>query len=106
MWKRAEVFFFDWIRFGDLSLQLLLERVEDYCKDKDLERWNKDWVEGGRRFKLERHSNEVGKFLLCSVVVEEEKRFSLVFRERRVSWGMADSSREAVLFRCSPFNRG
>ena len=49
MWKRAEVFFFDWIRFGDLSLQLLLERVEDYCRDEDLERRNKGWVEGGRR---------------------------------------------------------
>ena len=45
--------FSDWIRFGDLSLRLLLEGVEDCCKDEGLERWSKGWVEGGRRFKLE-----------------------------------------------------
>ena len=45
--------FSDWVRFGDLSLRLLLEEVEDCCKDEDLERWSKGWVEGGRRLKLE-----------------------------------------------------
>lgn len=36
-----------------------------------------------RKFKLERHSNEVGRFLLCSVLAEEAKRFLLIFPKGR-----------------------
>ena len=75
--------FSDWIRFEDLSLRLLLEGVEDCCRDEGLERWSKGWVEGGKRFKLERRLNEAWRFLLCFVLAEEENRFSLVFPEGR-----------------------
>lgn len=34
-----------WIRFGDLSLCCLLERVET-CTDEGLVRWSKAWEEG------------------------------------------------------------
>ena len=77
--------FSGWIRFGDLSLCYLLEGVEACCRNEDLERWSKGWVEEGRRFKLERRLNGAGRFLLCSVVVEGAKRFSLVFLEGRFS---------------------
>ena len=41
-----------WIRFGDLSLCCLLERVET-CRDEGLVMWRKAW-EGRRKFKMER----------------------------------------------------
>lgn len=40
-------------------------------------------VKGGRVYKLDLHSNKVGRFLLCSVRPVEEKKFSLVFLEGR-----------------------
>ena len=72
-----------WIRSGDLSLCLLLEGVEACCKDEALERWSKGWEEGGRRFKLESHSNGAGEFWFCFVVAEEGNRFALIFCEGR-----------------------
>ena len=41
----------------------------------------KSWEDGGRRFKLESRANEAGRFLLCSVVDPESKRYCLVFPE-------------------------
>ena len=75
--------FSSWIRFGDLSFRCLLKGVEFCCRDEVLARWNKSWEEGGRKFKLERHSNEAGRFLFCAVVTEEVNRFSLIFLEGR-----------------------
>ena len=42
-----------WIRFRDLSLCCLFERVETCCRDEGLVRWRKAW-EGRRKFKMER----------------------------------------------------
>lgn len=39
--------------------------------------------EGKRGYKLELHNNNVGRFLLCSVSLIEDKRFSLVLPEGR-----------------------
>ncbi|RVW92429.1 hypothetical protein CK203_042702 [Vitis vinifera] len=58
-------------------------RVEACCKDEALERWSKGWEEGGRRFKLESHSNGAGEFWFCFVVAEEGNRFALIFCEGR-----------------------
>lgn len=44
-------------------------------------RWSKGWEDGGRRFSLELCANGVGRFLFCSVVAKEAKRFSLIFPE-------------------------
>ncbi|KAL6350177.1 hypothetical protein AAG906_004117 [Vitis piasezkii] len=77
-----------WIRFGDLSLRwCLLEGVEACCRDESLERWSNGWEEGRRRFKLERRANGTGSFLFCFVMVEEGKRFSLLFPKGRDSLG-------------------
>ena len=62
--------------------------MEFCCRDEVLARWNKSWEEGGRKFKLERHSNEAGRFLFCAVVTEEVNRFSLIFLEGRGHLGV------------------
>ena len=72
-----------WIRFGKLSLRCLLEGVESFCRDEVLVRWCNSWEEGGRKFKLERRSNGTLRFLFCSVITKEGKRFSLIFPEGR-----------------------
>ena len=46
-----------------------------------VQRFVKSWEDGGRKFKLESRANEAGRFLLCSVVDSEAKRYCLVFPE-------------------------
>lgn len=64
-----------WIRFRVLSLHYLLEGVKAYYRGEVVASWNMSWEEGTRKFKLEQHSNEVGRFLLCSILTKEAKRF-------------------------------
>lgn len=66
-----------------MSLHRLLARVESCYKDEDLVGRSSEWEEEGRKFKLECRSNKAGRFLFCSVVTEEAKRFSLIFHEER-----------------------
>ena len=70
-----------WIKFGDASLSSLLAGVETCCRGSDHRSWSLVWEEGGRKYRLERRSNEAGRFLLCSVRDLEAKRFSLIFPE-------------------------
>ena len=70
-----------WIRFGSLSLCCLLEGVEACCRGEFAKRFVKSWEDGGRKFKLERPANEADRFLLCSVVDSEVKKYCLVFPE-------------------------
>ncbi|WKA10977.1 hypothetical protein VitviT2T_028516 [Vitis vinifera] len=55
--------------------------VEDRCRGESSSRRLKVWEEGGRKYRLECRSNEVGRYLLCSVRNLEAKRFCLVFPE-------------------------
>ena len=64
-------------------MRCLLEGVEACCREEKFEKVVKSWEEEGRRFRLERHAKEAGRFILCSVRDLEAKRFSLVFPERR-----------------------
>ena len=73
--------FSSWIRFGEKSLSLLLEGMEAWYRGESSSRRSKIWEEGGRKFRLECRSNEVGRFLLCSVRDVEAKKFCLVFPE-------------------------
>ena len=73
--------FTSWIRFGGLSLCCLMEGVEARCKGEFAKRFVKSWEDGGRKFRLECHANEAGKFILCSVVDSEAKKYCLVFPE-------------------------
>ena len=59
--------FSSWIRFGEKSLSYLLEGVEDWCRGKPSSRCLKVWEDEGRKFRLECRSNEVGRFLFCSM---------------------------------------
>ena len=74
--------FTSWIRFGNLSLCCLLEGVEACCRGVIVQGFVKSWEDGGKKFKLESHANEVGRFLLCSMVDSESKRY-LVFPEEK-----------------------
>ena len=73
--------FTSWIKFGGLSLCCLMEGVEVCCKGEFAKRFVKSWEDGGRKFRLECHANEAGKFILCSVVDSEAKKYCLVFPE-------------------------
>ncbi|RVW68792.1 hypothetical protein CK203_060972 [Vitis vinifera] len=50
-------------------------------KEEKKGRLVKVWKEEGRKFKLERRENGAGRYILCSVVDVETKRFCLVFPE-------------------------
>ena len=62
--------------------------METCCKDEDLVRWSKAWEEGERNFKLEHRLNGAGKYLFCSVVTEEVKRFSFEGRGFHGGWAV------------------
>ena len=71
------------IRFGDASLSSLLARVESCCRDRDDRSWSLVWEEEGRKYRMERCTNEAGRFILCSVRDLEAKRFCLIFLEEK-----------------------
>nr|CAN79711.1 hypothetical protein VITISV_009623 [Vitis vinifera] len=73
--------FSSWIRFGVSSLRKLLEGFEECCREEKKGRLVKVWEEEGRKFRLERRVNGAGRYVLCSVVDVEAKRFCLVFPE-------------------------
>ena len=70
-----------WIWFGDLSLRNLLEGFEECCREEKEGRLVKVWEEERRKFRLDRHVNGVGRFVLFFVVDLETKRFCLVYPE-------------------------
>ena len=80
IWERCKGIT-SWIRFGDASLSSLLVGVESCCRDRDERSWSLVWEEEGRKYRMERRSNEAGRFLLCSVRDLEAKRFCLIFPE-------------------------
>ena len=73
--------FSSWIRFGASGLRKLLECFEECCREEKKGRLVKVWEEEGRKFRLERRVNGAGRYVLCSVVDVEAKRFCLVFPE-------------------------
>ncbi|RVX21876.1 Mitogen-activated protein kinase 16 [Vitis vinifera] len=75
--------FSSWIWFGDGSLKRLLEGIEECCREEKEGRVVKVWEDEGRKFKLERRVNGAGRFILCSVLNIEAKRFCLVFPEAK-----------------------
>ncbi|KAL6330424.1 hypothetical protein AAG906_040354 [Vitis piasezkii] len=66
--------FWTCIRFGESGLSLLLQGVEFCIQKRDRKVFSNSWVEGERSFKLQLHSNEAGRFLLCSVFTAQERR--------------------------------
>ena len=82
--------FTSWIKFGSLSLCCLLEGVEACCRGESTKRFVKSWEDGGRKFKLVRRANEADRFLWCSVVDMEAKKYYLVFpKEKGILEGWA-----------------
>lgn len=73
--------FSSWIRFGDLSLRRLLDGIEECCREEKEGRFVKVWEDEERKYRLDRRVNGAGRFVLCSVLDLESKRFCLVFPE-------------------------
>ena len=69
--------FWTCIRLGESGLSFLLQGVEFCIQKRDKKVFSNSWVEGERSFKLQLHSNEAGRFLLCSVFTTQERRFVL-----------------------------
>ena len=80
IWERSRGFE-SWIRFGEASLRCLLEGVETCCREVDDQRWAIEWLEGNRKFRMERRLNKAGRFILCSVRDMEAKRYNIIFPE-------------------------
>ena len=80
---KRSIGFSSWICFGQWGLESLLQGVEVCCKQELSGRLIGSWAKGGRKYTLEQRSNKAGCFLLCSVLNQEARRFSLVFLEGR-----------------------
>ncbi|RVW76004.1 hypothetical protein CK203_052807 [Vitis vinifera] len=83
IWERSRGFE-SWIRFGEASLRCLLEGVETCCREVDDQRWAIEWLEGNRKFRMERRLNKAGRFILCSVRDMEAKDTALSSLKGRV----------------------
>ena len=70
-----------WIRFGGRSLVRLLTGLEDCARATRDSSWENVWEEDGRRYKMEKGSNQSGVFIRCSVRDYGGKRFNLMFPE-------------------------
>ena len=70
-----------WIRFGGRSLSHLLMGLEAYVKAPSVPVWGNVWEEEGRRYIMEKGSNQVGGFIRCSVRDLGGKSYNLMFPE-------------------------
>ena len=70
-----------WIRFGGRSLVRLLMGLEDCARATRVSVWKNIWEEDGRRYKMEKGSNQSGVFIRCSVRDYGGKSFNLIFPE-------------------------
>ena len=62
-------------------MRKLLEGFKECGREEKKGRLVKVWEEEGRKFRLERRVNGAGRYVLCSVVDVDAKRFCLVFPE-------------------------
>ena len=56
-----------WIHFRHVSLECLLQGVEECCRVEIPRSFANNWEEEGRKYRLEQHTNGANCFLLCSV---------------------------------------
>ena len=88
------------MRFGDSSLQHLLLGIKDYDKISRNQDWFAKWEEEGRRYKLERRSNNASTFLHCSVRDAKWKKVRYMYPEReRFGEGLETYDRETPISR-------
>ena len=70
-----------WIRFGGRSLIRLLTSLEDCVWATRDSTWENVWEEDGRRYRMEKGSNQAGVFIRCSVRDCGGKSYNLMFPE-------------------------
>ena len=68
-----------WIRFGGHSLTRLLMGLEACVWTSSVPVWGNVWEEEGRRYKMEKGSNQAGSFIRCSVRDSGGKSYNLMF---------------------------
>ncbi|RVX05506.1 hypothetical protein CK203_013624 [Vitis vinifera] len=80
-----------WFAIESKTFEVLVEEVrgkirglEECCREERKGRLDKVWEEEGRKFKVERRENGSGRFILCSVIDVEAKRFCVVVPKERV----------------------
>ena len=72
-----------WVHFGGEGLRNLLKGVEICCKEGGNSKRIFDYKENGRFYRLERHKNDAGKYLSCSVTDGERKRHKIFIPKGR-----------------------
>ena len=80
IWERSKGVS-SWIRFGEASLRCLLDGVEACCREVNNSVWASGREEGNRKYRLERCSNGVGRFIFCSVRDIESKKYNIIVPE-------------------------
>ena len=68
-----------WIRFGGCSLTRLLMGLENCVRASRVPVWGNVWEEEGKRYKMEKGSNQAGAFMRCSVRDSEGKSYNMMF---------------------------
>ncbi|RVW63706.1 hypothetical protein CK203_052782 [Vitis vinifera] len=68
-----------WFAVDSKSFEVLMEKVHEKLKEEREGRSVRSWEDEGKKFKLERHVNEAGRFVLCQSSILEAKRFCVVF---------------------------
>ena len=70
-----------WIKFGGRSLTRLLMGLEACGRASSVSGWGNVWEEEGRRYKMEKGSNQAGVFIRCLVRDSGGKSYNLMFPE-------------------------
>ena len=52
-----------WVRLGLLSVEVLLDSLNQCIKAEDKGKWERDWRENGRTYSLVRDENKAGLFI-------------------------------------------
>ena len=64
-----------------LHLKCLLNGIEECERVYKNGKWSISWEEEGRKYRMERRSNKVGSFLLCSVRILAGKVSALLLQK-------------------------
>ena len=68
-----------WIRFGGHSLSRLLMGLEACVRAPSVPVWGKVWEEEGRRYRMEKGSNQADGFIRCLVRDLGGKSYNMMF---------------------------
>ena len=85
-----------WVRMGSLSVEVLLDSLNQCIKVEDMGKWERGWRENRRTYSLVRDENKAGYFIRLGVVDQEKRRFSIFIPKRRGERGGWNSMAEML----------